>query len=126
MSTTILFFCKDVFFWPAVKEAASRVNVDLLIIRKLEDPKLDQLQPGDVACCLIDLASLEAAQIAETVESLRTKLGTQVRMVAFGPHVQESRLAAAADAGCSPVLSRGQFQARLPEYMADWLAKPLS
>jgi hypothetical protein len=31
------------------------------------------------------------------------------RVIAFGPHVHEDRLAAARAAGCDSVLSRGQF-----------------
>jgi len=38
-------------------------------------------------------------------------LGTYV--VAFGPHVHEERLAAAREAGCDEVLSRGEFFARV-------------
>jgi hypothetical protein len=122
MTTTVLFLCKDLFFWPVVKDAAASISAELVIVRRPDDPKLNELQPGSVACCLIDLASLEVSQIEETIQGLRQKVGDQVRFVAFGPHVQESRLQAAEQAGCSPVLSRGQFQARLPSYLAEWLA----
>jgi len=121
MTTTVLFLCKDVFFWPVVKDAASRAGAELIIVRNPDDPQWNQLDVGSVACCLIDLASLEASHIVETVQELRQKVGDQVRFVAFGPHVQESRLSAAKQAGCSPVLSRGQFQAKLPTYLAEWL-----
>jgi hypothetical protein len=36
-----------------------------------------------------------------------------LRVVAFGPHVHEERLAAARNAGCDEVVSRGEFFARL-------------
>jgi DNA-binding NarL/FixJ family response regulator len=35
------------------------------------------------------------------------------RIVAFGPHVHEQRLAAAREAGCDEVVSRGQFFAQM-------------
>jgi len=43
------------------------------------------------------------------------KAGAQAppRIVAFGPHVHEERLAAARQAGCDEVVSRGQFFAQL-------------
>lgn len=122
MTTTVLFLCKDVFFWPIVKESASNAGVHLIIVRSMDDPKWSQVEAEAVACCLIDLSSVQASDIASTVAELKQKVGAQARMVAFGPHVQESRLSQAQQAGCSPVLSRGQFQAKLPEYLAQWLA----
>lgn len=123
MTTTVLFLCKDVFFWPVVKEAVSHhSDTRLVIIRSIEDSKLEEVIADGVACCLIDLASLEAPQICSAVSALREKLGPTTRMVAFGPHVQESRLAEAEKAGCSPVLSRGQFHAQLPKLLTQWLA----
>lgn len=122
MTTTVLFLCKDVFFWPVVKEAIGcHPDLHLVIIRSLEDPKCKELQAENVACCLIDLASLEASQISSTVSSLRKIVGETTRIVAFGPHVQESRLTAAQQAGCSPVLSRGQFHSQLPSLLTEWL-----
>jgi DNA-binding NarL/FixJ family response regulator len=42
-------------------------------------------------------------------------------IIAYGPHVHEARLAAAAEASCDEVLSRGAFNARLPELLAKYL-----
>jgi hypothetical protein len=39
------------------------------------------------------------------------------RIIAFGPHVQEGRLAAAREAGCDEVISRGQFFAQIDALM---------
>ncbi len=39
-------------------------------------------------------------------------------ILAFGPHVHEARLQAAADAGCDRVLSRGQFHAQCEQILA--------
>ena len=43
------------------------------------------------------------------VQQLKTGAAQNIRIVAFGPHVHKERLAAARDAGCDLVLSRGQF-----------------
>lgn len=56
---------------------------------------------------MIDLTT-SGLDIAATVQSLR-QLDPAPRIIAFGPHVHEARLQAAADAGCDAVLSRGQF-----------------
>lgn len=58
----------------------------------------------------------------ELVPRLRSQLPSGAAIVAFGPHVHESKLAAAADAGCDRVLSRGQFHARLDALLAEPLA----
>lgn len=121
MTTTVIFLSKDVFFWPVVKDAAQRLNFNLIIVRKLDDVQIDEFDQGSIACCLIDLSSVEAENIAATVERLRELAGNQARLAAFGPHVQTSRLAAAAEAGCNPVLSRGQFNAKLTDYLVEWL-----
>lgn len=123
MSTAVLLVSKDVFFWPIVKDAAGKAGCELIVARTLEDPKLAELQDGSVLCCLIDLASLNASQIAGTVEYLHRKFGSTVRCIAFGPHVQEAKLAAAVAAGCSPVLSRGKFTAKLPELLELWTTR---
>lgn len=54
---------------------------------------------------------LNAAGIdpAELVPRLRSAAQAPAAIVAFGPHVHESRLAAAQQAGCDAVLARGQF-----------------
>jgi CheY-like chemotaxis protein len=73
-----------------------------------------------IECCramesgtlLVDLA-VPAVDMNVLVSDLKI-LGTQSpRIVAFGPHVHEQRLAAARQAGCDEVVSRGQFFAQL-------------
>ena len=61
---------------------------------------------------VIDLGmpSLDVKTLVERVKAATT---TPPRFVAFGPHVHGERLAAARDAGCDAVISRGQFFAQL-------------
>jgi hypothetical protein len=126
MNTTVVFLSKDVFFWPVVREAVASLGCQLVIASKADDAKLDALPSGQVSLCLIDLSSINNSDISPTVESLKGRLGEGVKLVAFGPHVQEARLQAAAQAGCHPVLSRGQFNARLTQYLSDWLPSDCS
>lgn len=120
MNQIFLFFSKDIFFWPVVQSAAQAAGCKVVIVSRTDDAKLTQLDFSQVGCCLIDLNCLDADQIIATVEQLRQKLST-TRIVAFGPHVHEAKLAAAIQAGCSPVLSRGQLTARLSDYLSDWM-----
>lgn len=126
MNTTLLFLSKDVFFWPVVRQAASALGCHLVIAAKVDDSKLTEVHSSHVSLCLIDLSGINASDIGQTVEDLRERFGNQLRCVAFGPHVQEARLQAAAAAGCDPVLSRGQLNARLDLFLAEWLQRDCS
>lgn len=67
---------------------------------------------------VLDLGTRDLA-LSETVPRLRELLPDAV-IVAFGPHVHENLLAAAREAGCTLVVSRGQFHARMDDYLAQY------
>jgi CheY-like chemotaxis protein len=64
---------------------------------------------------IVDLATLGDVDV--NVKTLLDKLeqitSPRPRVVAFGPHVHEERLAAARESGCDEVVSRGEFFARI-------------
>jgi hypothetical protein len=51
------------------------------------------------------------------MQQLRQSPSREAETIAFGPHVQESLLAAARTAGCNRILSRGQFHAQIGEIL---------
>ena len=55
---------------------------------------------------ILDLST--AGDIAATVSQFR-ELASPPRIIAFGPHVHAAKLAAAREAGCDDVFTRGQF-----------------
>jgi DNA-binding NarL/FixJ family response regulator len=57
---------------------------------------------------VIDLAT-PAVDLTALGGQLRASRCPSMRIVAFGPHVHEDKLAAAREAGCDLVVSRGQF-----------------
>ncbi len=57
---------------------------------------------------VVDLR-LAGLDIAALIGALRDAVNDTVRVVAFGPHVHEANLAAAREAGCDEVVTRGQF-----------------
>lgn len=67
---------------------------------------------------VLDLGTRNLA-VGETVPRIR-QLVPDAAIVAFGPHVHENLLAAARAAGCTLVVSRGQFHARMDEYLAQY------
>ena len=78
---------------------------------------LAEKAPG-CSLVMIDLTTSNL-DIAAEVQSL-SSLQPPPRIVAFGPHVHEQRLAAAAAAGCHAVLTRGQFHHQAEELIRTW------
>jgi CheY-like chemotaxis protein len=87
---------------------------------------LDQLatwrQAASVDLVIADLGMAEIDPAA-IVKSAKQDVGEAPRIVAFGPHVHEERLAAARQAGCDEVVSRGQFFSQLEAILARAGAK---
>lgn len=77
---------------------------------------LDKLAETTPQLVVIDL-STPCLDIETLVSQLRGQL-SNVQIVAFGPHVHEQRLAAAREAGCDEVFSRGQFHRGMDEILA--------
>lgn len=68
-----------------------------------------ELCDAEAADLLVVDLSASTDDLAALVSQLRESRGARLRIVAFGPHVHEDRLAAAQAAGCDAVVSRGQF-----------------
>ncbi len=77
---------------------------------------LDKLAETTAALVIIDL-STPGLDIEAFVTQLRGQV-SDLQIVAFGPHVHEQRLAAAREAGCDDVYSRGQFHRGMDEILA--------
>ena len=73
---------------------------------------LSHIRTEPASLVVIDLGTprIDPAQL---VSELRLSGGEGLRILAFGPHVHEQKLAAARAAGCDEVLTRGQFHASL-------------
>jgi len=80
------------------------------IVRAANSPRraCELCEAESAELLIVDLASC-IDDLPELVGELRTRLGPALRIVAFGPHVHEDRLAAARAAGCDSVVSRGKF-----------------
>ena len=75
--------------------------------------KAGELSPRLV---ILDL-STPRLDVSGTIGSLTADASARPMIIAFGPHVHEALLAAAREAGCDRVLSRGQFHAQVDELL---------
>ncbi len=52
------------------------------------------------------------------------KAAGATRMIAYGSHIETAQLAAARQAGCSPVLARSKMADQLADLLPGWLEAP--
>jgi CheY-like chemotaxis protein len=107
----VLLLSGDLATASKVVAAAARQSVTLDVAPSV-DALLEKVAAGQADLVILDLstAGLDARTV---VEQLRELSNAPRAIVAFGPHVHEALLAAAKDAGCDRVLSRGQFHAQV-------------
>jgi DNA-binding response OmpR family regulator len=74
-------------------------------------------QSENVRLVVVDL-STPGLEIAAVIRQLRSEPSSGSRVIAFGPHVHEQRLAEAREAGCDLVVTRGQFFSQLDSLLA--------
>lgn len=103
----------DLVFSSRVAAAGQRVGVD---VQTTCSPDSLAEQASGAALVMVDL-SAAGVDVDALVRRLRALAAPPRQIIAFGPHVQESLLAAARAAGCDEVLARGQFNARMDEIL---------
>jgi DNA-binding NarL/FixJ family response regulator len=113
----VYYLTGDLLFSSRVSGAAANLGVDLQVVGSVT--KLLECAAAAVDCklVLIDL-TLSSLELDAAVQAIRERM-PQARIVAYGPHVQEALLTAAAAAGCDEVLSRGQFDREFPRLLRD-------
>lgn len=110
---TVLFLTDDLMFSSRVSIAAQMEKVAVISAPTVAQ-LLARAPATGVPLILLDLsaAACRLEQIPELVSELRRQLPAS-RLLAFGPHVWEDKLAAAREAGCDEVLARGQFNQQM-------------
>lgn len=108
-----IFLTGDLMFSSRVTGTARQRGIAMAVVGSAEQ-LLEKVSAGDVNLVVLDL-SVAGLDVAETIARLRQGGGEKTTVVAYAPHVHEEKLAAAVEAGCDEVLSRGQFNSRLDE-----------
>lgn len=113
---TLLLVCSDLFFSTQLRSAAEQAGWQPRI-ESSAGSAAARATAETVSAVVVDL-ELNGLDIGEFVAALGAA-ETRPPVIAFGPHVQERRLRAAAEAGCDRVLSRGQISTSLTQILAD-------
>ena len=112
----VVLLSTDLMVVSRVQDAAARSAASVRVA--VDVPALVNLHghvPADFV--IVDLASSPLA-IDTLVSQLKADAEPPTRIVAFGPHVHEERLAAARAAGCDLVMARGQFFSQVESLLA--------
>lgn len=113
-----LLICSDLLFLSKVTGIAQSLGFQ---IEAAPLPQgLIKAAVGGYACILLDLS------LPMKVEDLTRNLRDQPPppVIAFGAHVDTTRLAEARQAGCREVLPRSVFNMQLPEILTRYLGEP--
>jgi CheY-like chemotaxis protein len=113
---SVLLLSADVAMSSMVSAAAVRCGVACETAWSA-DSVVDKARSLAPRLIVLDLGT-PGAEVATLVPALRDLPTPPRRIVAFGPHVHETRLAAAREAGCDSVVSRGRFHADVDEIIA--------
>jgi CheY-like chemotaxis protein len=109
----VLVLTSDLMIVSLATNAAARRHLTAGVVSTVPE-LLERLQHEPARMVVLDL-SAAGLDPPTAVDQLRATAAAPVRVVAFGPHVHEHRLAAARSANCDEVLTRGQFHAQVDE-----------
>ena len=113
----LFYLTNDLMFSSRVTGFAQQLGLALRMIGSLAG-LLTEAQTTGCQFVLLDLA-LPGIDPRQTVAEIRTNFPT-AKIVAYGPHVHEELLQAAAEAGCEEVLSRGQFHQQIERVLRTY------
>ncbi|QDV12119.1 hypothetical protein CA51_19950 [Rosistilla oblonga] len=108
-----LLLSTDLFFASRIKSAAVEAGYEMSMGKSIEKVTLKE----GLQVVIVDLSTT-----GSTVEAIAQHVREQApsaRLVAFGPHVQTGRLAAAREAGFDVVLTRGQLDHGLGQLFSE-------
>lgn len=114
----VLYLTKDLIFSSRVCSLARAAGITIDVSSSIDA----SLTKGDTALVIIDLG-LPQLDIAAAVCQLR-ETARDVKIMAYGPHVDAAMLAAAERAGCDLVLPRSQFDQQIAAILRESTSSP--
>ena len=112
---SVLLASSDLAIVSLATGAAARQQVELQVAMSAA-ALAAALETKSFRLVIFDLG-LSSLDVSQAMQQLRQSSSAEAETIAFGPHVQESLLAAARTAGCNRILSRGQFHSQIGEIL---------
>ena len=113
-----VYLTKDLLFSSQVTSAASVCGLDISVVSGVE-ALMARVESGDVHLVLLDYGTPHL-DLLDLVPRIRATSAEAISIVAFGPHVNVAGLAAARQAGCDGVYTRGQFSRQLVDILGRY------
>jgi CheY-like chemotaxis protein len=111
---SVLFFSSDLVFSSRLAGAGQRLGVPVSAVSSL-DAAVARMHGDAIGLVILDLSTANIDP-QSAVSRLRESQ-PDLAVVAYAPHVHEDRLRAAAAAGCTEVLTRGQLDRQIDELL---------
>ena len=108
----------DLMFPSRVRAAAAARDLELNVAMS-SAALMDRLAETACELLVVDL-STAGVDLSQLVAEAKSSKNPPRTILAVGPHVQEEKLRAAADAGCDAVLTNGQFHAQMEELLVQY------
>jgi CheY-like chemotaxis protein len=113
----LILLSADLMIASTAEGPARRAGVPVKVVGQ-GDAAVAACRAADGALLAVDLTT-PGLDVTSLMSALRGEAQTAgVHVLAFGPHVQEGKLAAALAAGCDEVVARGEFDRRLGAALA--------
>ncbi len=107
----VVFLSRDLMFYSKVSTAAKQAGFQAISVPSL-DKIVERGVTAEVRWIIVDLFQ-KPIDIA-SIGGLAKELCPQAQLVAYGPHVDKTELELARQSGFDDVLTRGEFNHRLP------------
>jgi DNA-binding response OmpR family regulator len=111
----VILVTRDLAVVSQVDGAAARVGAAVRSVSSEEDA--GAIAIAEKAKLIIVDLGMATLNVKTLVEQLKGAAISPPRIVAFGSHVHVEKLAAAREAGCDEVMSRGQFFSQLNDVL---------
>ena len=112
----VIFLTTDLMFSSRLAGVARAQGVQLSVANSAA-AAIEKISENNGRRLIIDL-NTAGLSIADFVARCR-EANESVDIIAYGPHVHEAKLAAAREAGCDVVLTRGQFNSQMTEILTS-------
>ena len=103
---SVVFLSGDLMFASRVRAAAENAGLTFLL-----GANLPETGDATVRYVVLDLAT--RGSLTESIAADCAERFPEAKLVAYGPHVQANKLAAAKESGIAAVMTRGQFDRQL-------------